>query len=407
MVFQNLAMRDKMICLAVSKSWNNFLECTKTLWTTLYTSRACQPISLKALEQYLKRSDSTVDNALLHLESFADKANMEYLTNTCHRLIDLRIHGEGTLSQSQAAFLATAKGIQKLHLSQDTQVTCQTMVFISDICRQTLKEAKFLHVKEKEIRAVTSWPRMNALTSIHMDFVGFCALNLSKLIEATPKIRSAAINDCQSHETSRLDMTPWPNLERLVLTKTKIYYFPKLPPGLKHLILDGSCNLYPSSIDDDNSIFSLPFLETFSFQDNNIDIPQIFAITESCIRANNLKIIRLGGIAIPYPSDNSLCDYFPASSTVEELSMKELDMWDEDATEIIKLYPSLKKIDLSNTQITKATVMELVDRGVESIIINDCDKVYSNTVKMARAKGVYVSYKFIDDTDSTSGERES
>ncbi|CCU76345.1 F-box/TPR repeat containing protein pof3 [Blumeria hordei DH14] len=406
-VFNNLAMRDKLICLAVSKSWNNFLESTKTVWTTLYISRACQPIKIKALSKYLNRSDFTVHNALLHLESFANKSHMTHLMDTCHGLIDLGIYGKGTFSPSQASVLARATGIQKLCLSQDTQVLRQTMFSMLEYCCKTLKEAKFLHLTDKATSSKPSWPKMNGLTSIHLDITSYCALDLSKLIEATPNIQSAEINNCYPYNTSRLDMTLWPDLERLALTKTSIDYFPKLPSGLKHLILDNSCSFHLDCIDEDDDIFSLPLLETVSLENNNIDISYIFAITESCIRANNLKTLRLGAFDIPYTSDESLCDNFPASSTVEELSLRDLDMLDDNVLTIIELYPSLKKINLSFTLITEVTVKELVDRGVESMIINDCDKVCDEIIKEVREKGVYISHTFMDDTTSSCGEGES
>ncbi|SZF02711.1 unnamed protein product [Blumeria hordei] len=402
-IFEHLILRDRMICLAVSKSWNILLQSTKTLWTTLYTSRTCLHIPLKALENYLRRSNYAVDSALLHLRSFGNKPNVRYLMDTCHGLKDFRIYGEGSLVQSQAAVLATARGIQKLHILQRIHTNFSIMILAIKACRKTLREAKFFCVTGYDNESETLWPKMNALTSIYLDLCNNGYIKFSDLIVAAPNLRSTVIVNCPSTDGFRLDMTLWHDLERLDLTNTRLNCYPKLPPRIKHLILDGSCDLCFSSIIDDG-IYSLPFLETFSFQHNKIDISCIFTITDSCIRAKNLKTLRLGGIEISYPSDNFLRDYFPPSPTVEELSMSQLWSWDEDVIEVIKLYPNLKKVDLSDNQITKITIKELVHIGVKSIIIDECSGVDSETVDMARAEGVYVSQRFTDESTSSFGQ---
>ncbi|EPQ63831.1 hypothetical protein BGT96224_A20190 [Blumeria graminis f. sp. tritici 96224] len=397
MIFEYLTMRERVLCLAVSKSWNILLESARSLWTTVYTTRECQPIPLKALKEYLRRSRFTVDSALIHRISFADIPNMEYLMDKCHGLRDLSIYGDGSFCQSLGTNLASAKGIQKLHLSQKTPVSVPTMIMALNACRNTIREAKLLCVTGNNGESISSWPEMNSLTRIHLDFCNNGYIKILGLIQVTPNICSAVINNCQSQDDSPLDLTLWPNLETLDLTETQLEYFPKLPLSLKHLVLDGSCDVYYTDkygID----IYPLPLLETLSFQYCRIDGPSISTLTESCIRANNLKILLLGGVEGPYPLDHPFSDLFPASATVEELSMSAMDLLDEEVIEITKFYPSLKKVDLSYNDITAITINELVKIGVKFINIDECSNVNSDTVEMARAEGVYVSHEFIDDS---------
>ncbi|CAD6500958.1 BgTH12-06659 [Blumeria graminis f. sp. triticale] len=392
-VFKLLNMCERVTCLLVSKDWKNLLESMRYLWTTIDTRYARRPIASRALQAYLRRSNFTVNRALVNLRSFAHERKMKYLMETCRGLRDLRIYGYGYIEKALTNSLAIAGGIQKLHLSESTRVTISTMILSFKACQKTLIEAKFLCVIGVEVVSKQSWPKMNALSSIHMAFCGLCDMELSGLIAAAPNISSVVINKCNLFENLRLDLTLWPKLERLELTETRLTCLPKLPPTLKHLILDDNLQICFRS-NNNNGIYSLPLLETFSCESNNIEIVSALQIIDSSIRANNLKILRIGRSQYPPPQLASVSDVFLASSTLEELSITQAPINDDDVVKIVKIYPGLKKVNISYTEITGITVKELVNSGVKSINIDGCLKVSPDAVHMARSQGVFVAHGF-------------
>ncbi|CCU76338.1 hypothetical protein BGHDH14_bghG002353000001001 [Blumeria hordei DH14] len=185
-------------------------------------------------------------------------------------------------------------------------------------------------------------------------------------------------------------MTQWSNLETLDFKNTHVLIFPKLPPSLKHLILDESFS--PKHMRRmDEVIYSLPLLETLSLQRNDIEVSTIWEITRSCIQANKLKTLLCGKFDCDSPHETPVHEYLPPSSTLEELSLELAPINDEDILAIIKLYPNLKKINLSQTRVTQISIDALVKAGVKSINLDGCLKVPTRFVAMAREEGVNIS----------------
>ncbi|CCU76339.1 unnamed protein product [Blumeria hordei] len=391
-IFEQLRMQDLVICLSVSKSWKNLLESMTKLWTTVITTDTCQPITLKDLRSYLRVSNYGVSSALVDLKFFEDESNAKYLMKTCHQLQDIRISGEDQFTTLHAASLAKGSGIQKLYFSPKTIVDVPTMISSLEACKNTIVEADFLCLIEKRSPSKFPWPKMSALRSIHLHFRQRCELELSGLIDATPNIRSFMIYRAYIRDKLRLDMTQWSNLETLDLKKTKLRIFPKLPSSLKRLILEKNYGITFRS-NDDNGNYSLPLLETLSIQQNRVEVSTIGEITKSSIQANKLKTLLCGCLGSETKARVKAHEYFPPSSSLEELSLEQLNIGDRDILSIARLYPRLKKINISQTGVSLKGFQELVDIGIKSINIDGCLTVHPRYVMEAIEKGVDVSMK--------------
>ncbi|EPQ63832.1 Bgt-3426 [Blumeria graminis f. sp. tritici] len=391
-IFEQLRTHDLVICLSVSKSWKNLLESMTNLWTTIITTDKCQPITLKVLRSYLRVSSYSVNRALVGIKFFEDESNVRHLMETCHQLQDVRISGEDQFTISHAASLAKSSGIKKLYFSPKTIIDVPTMISSLEACQKTIEEAEFLCLIEKRSPSKFPWPKMSALRSIHLHFRQRCELELSGLIEATPNIRSFMIYRAYIRDKLRLDMTQWPNLETLDLKKTKLRIFPKLPSSLKHLTLEKNYGLTFRS-NDDNGNYSLPLLETFTIQDNKVEVSTIWEITKSCIQANKLKALICGRLSPATPTKADPHEYFPPSSTLEELSLEGFRIGNSEILTIARLYPRLKKINVSQTFISLVGFQELVEIGMKSINIDGSLEVHPRYVEEAEKKGVEVSMK--------------
>lgn len=85
---------------------------------------------------------------------------------------------------------------------------------------------------------------------------------------------------------------------------------------------------------------------------------------------------------------------FPTSATVEELSLALLLLNDKHAMKIVDLYPKVRRLDMSGTNITGVAVKEFINKGITFLKLDECAQVSPDAVEWARSKGVEVSYSF-------------
>ncbi|KAI0999099.1 hypothetical protein K3495_g9094 [Podosphaera aphanis] len=393
MICEELGMRDRVICLAVSKSWKNFLESIHGLWTLFDTTNARGPITLNALKAHLRRSNYTLSRAIITLRSSMDKRKLTYLFETCKYLNDLKICGNGVIGETLMDSLPAAKNIERLYVSNVTQITLSVVQAALRLCQQTIVDVSFLNIKGSSSGAVT-WPKLDALKSINLrNFSGTVDIDLNSLLLNTPNATKVILNDCVLIPPGTWDLTPWSKLELLDLTNSQLTRLPKLPRTLKHLALDNNPLLF-LTFNEEIGPFHLPSLESFSCRTTFIEAKGLLEITRASIEAKNLKKLSIGDRLNAFTSTVPVSEEFPASSTVEELSIAYLHLRDDRTLDILDLYPNLKKIDLSGTYITGITVKALVERGVEWIKLNECHNISHDAIEMARSKGVYVGFQF-------------
>lgn len=215
------------------------------------------------------------------------------------------------------------------------------------------------------------------------------------LVEATPNLVSAVLVDWKVHLRTLMffNLQKWTHLEYLDLTNTQITVFPILPETLKHLILAENPLL---SIPDTATLLTLttlPLLETFNCHQTALNAEQlIFLVGESAIHGN-LKRLHVGA-RMNTASDTPAEDEFPRSKTVEELSLAQLHLADKRTLDIVALYPNLRKLDVSSTQVTGVAIKEFVNRGITTLKLDECNQISPDAVEWARGKGVQVSYNF-------------
>jgi len=92
---------------------------------------------------------------------------------------------------------------------------------------------------------------------------------------------------------------------------------------------------------------------------------------------------------------NSVAEEYPASQTVEELSLSSCALLSEKRIlDIVGLYPSLKRLDISYTKITGVAVKIFIEKGIKWLAMNECNHVGADAVDYARSQGVEVEFDF-------------
>lgn len=188
------------------------------------------------------------------------------------------------------------------------------------------------------------------------------------------------------------DATKWVALERLHLTDTSIKSLPRFPPTLKHLFLSRNTSLTLTA--DEEKPIALPLLETFACASTALDGNALKLIVGEAIENGNLRTLEVGDRHVN-ERPNLVKDDFPASGTVENLSIANTILTDISATAVVGLYPNLKRLDISNTRISGVSVKAFVKMGIKWLKINGCESISADAVQWARSKGIEVHHNLV------------
>ena len=99
------------------------------------------------MKVHLRRSNYTLENAIINSKANFDAIRMSYLTKTCKQLKNLDFTGSGTIGDSLIAALPFAQRLTSLNVSANYEISASTVLNALNICKKTLKHAKFLRVK--------------------------------------------------------------------------------------------------------------------------------------------------------------------------------------------------------------------------------------------------------------------
>jgi F-box/TPR repeat protein Pof3 len=116
-------------------------------------------------------------------------------------------------------------------------------------------------------------------------------------------------------------------------------------------------------------------------------------ITRSSIKNGNLKTLNLG-FRLAESMDVPVIEEYPASNTLEELSLAGSILRERRIIDIVNLYPKLSKLNVSNTKITGVAVKHFVSVGIKWLKLDECSEISPDAVEYARGKDVEVEFNF-------------
>src|SRR6266536_4100302 len=188
-----------------------------------------------------------------------------------------------------------------------------------------------------------------------------------------------------------VDLSSWKSLEYLDLGDTQLGNFPTLPSTIKHLFLNDNPHLHaePNKIEPT----FLPNLETLDCSATFIGAETLKALTAESIKGSHLKKLAIGNrlsgvVAVPVEEE------FPASESVEDLSLAYLIAPEHRTIQTVSLYPNLKRLDVSASKVTGVAVKHFVNMGVKYLNLKECPEVSGDAVEWARGLGVDVEFSF-------------
>jgi F-box/TPR repeat protein Pof3 len=182
------------------------------------------------------------------------------------------------------------------------------------------------------------------------------------------------------------------HVESLDLSNGNLQEIPNLPATLKHLKLSKMRHM--GAHDDVDKIYELPLLETFDCSGTAISGSLLKAMTLQSIKAGNLKTLYMGDRLVDFAPGTPVEDEFPASNSVEELSIASLIIRERRILEVIKLFPNLQRLDVSGTKVTGVAVKKFVALGIKWLKLDECSEVSPDAVEYARGKDVEVEFNF-------------
>lgn len=390
MIAQQLTIRERVMCLTVSKSWKRVLESSHKLWTILDMTNVRTEISHKALKAYLKRSKYTLYEANIRNGTLA-APKLRYLTVTCKELQRLTLHGHRTIGESLISALPEAKSLRYLN-SRGCEISFRTLLEALRQVQARIEEVKFFNVSCLSSDSACMWPRLENLRVLYVRRYQSIGIPLNNLIESVPNIQTLALQGFYLASAAPLNLSELRSLKDLELKDCDLKILPLLPSTLKILALDK--NLRLSNQKDDTLL--LPLLETFSCETTGLTEGLIVSTIKS---TSNLKRLLIGSRLV---GDYAVAHHdFPSCDSIEELHVSYLQYDEQNLINLVKKCPNLKTLDISYTKITGVAVKQFVDQGIKRLNLRGCDKVSPDAVEFARGKGLDVTFNFAADFGST------
>jgi hypothetical protein len=182
LLIQN-ALTCGSICLAVSKSWKNFLEGFHDIWTTLDMRRCKGTISLESIKAHCRRSNFTLNRLVMNntYHGFSG-VKLEYLLRTCKKLQHLEYYGGGFVHESLNAVIRGTSNIRTIITGQNLVVSLATIFSALKTCHQIV-HAEFHNIDCFRSYPLADWSHMDSLetltlTSGKKNITPFAALNM-------------------------------------------------------------------------------------------------------------------------------------------------------------------------------------------------------------------------------------
>jgi len=159
------------VCLAVSKAWKRFLEASHDLWTVLDLRSARRYIRLESLKANLRRSNYRLETAILTANPVIfNGSNIEVLSRLSPKLNRLEISYAGYFGDSLLAALPNTRNLRVLKIS-GAKMSLFSVVKALSLCPQ-LQRAEINAVMLPQTNPGITWPQLNSLTSLRLEFQG-------------------------------------------------------------------------------------------------------------------------------------------------------------------------------------------------------------------------------------------
>ncbi|KAG9241711.1 hypothetical protein BJ878DRAFT_214365 [Calycina marina] len=404
MVIGHLDTRERVICLAVNKSWKRLLDSSHKLWTILDTTKTRKSISQKSLKAYLRRSNYTLETAIIHHKAKFDTHQMIYLIKTCKQLHKLELTGTGMIGDSLTASLPFAQNLTSLVVGPSHEISGTVVLDALTMTKDTLTEAKFMRISGGTMSILRDL-KMESIKSLHLCCCKGDYIDMAGLLAAAPNVTTLELIGWRYRgimapifQQDEIDFSGMKYLENLNLTDLDLRKMPKLPSTIKilrigknsHLVLGNPDLPHEEQVEiaDEEEKFELPLLEVFDCEETSITTECVKRIVSSSAEAGNLRELAVGFRHIKNH------DVYPTADSVRDLSLRALPHSERHIMQAVENFPNVKKLNCGLTRVTGVAVKRFVEMGVQWLILDECAHISSDAIDYARRKNVHVGFHF-------------
>lgn len=188
-------------------------------------------------------------------------------------------------------------------------------------------------------------------------------------------------------------------LRTLQFSRTRLQLLPKLSSTIHHLHLSGtSLNFRRLGSSEVLQDCNMRELETLDLSINHLlTYPALqILLNPSKGKLKELDLSYCGQIDEAAIHGLIISGYLDG---IVDLRLSHSDVDDFTAETLARSCPQLKRLDLSSTKISGVGVKSLVQKPqgmIEELYLNNCTGVNIDAVEYAKAKGIYVSFRFPD-----------
>ena len=123
----------------------------------------------KSLKAHLKRSNYTLDHAIVTMRAGLDIQKMTYITSHCKNLRRLEIRGSGVIGDSLTKSVPYSRSLNAVFVSSNCAITFSAVHETLTSCRKTITEASFLCVKGTlHPNPPREFPQLDSLKKLHL-----------------------------------------------------------------------------------------------------------------------------------------------------------------------------------------------------------------------------------------------
>lgn len=423
MILEYLSFKQVVNSMRVSKGWRDYLAKLPRLWLHLDLSAARKPVSRAFVDKAVRRSQNRLTQLTVHRFEHGDV--LKNIAKACKDLAEVNfISLPHHMSATLIDIVQYASNLRKLHMRPE--ITADTMGRILS-CRPNLEQVAFDRVQPSRMDPYLRgpFPRLDAVNiTFNLRPLGEPG-SVHKLLTQTPAIQSLTLSYAQIIDLNEWVLLSTMPLTTLILKQVVFLFWPRpLPSTLRTLVIQKPLNdprrrmvplelsrlpqLEHLTLDELDVLAPLHMqnmLDYYFEHEDDVDsyfqqggngyrkpVENTTPLKSVCFRGRPQEKER--GLFI---TGDSLLGSSPRILTpaLETLDIEGLPCDDNEIDCLVKYETGLSYINLSQTDITGASLRTLADKvpTLKRIKADDCRNIHGrDAVEYAISKGIAVSF---------------
>ncbi|EOA91323.1 uncharacterized protein SETTUDRAFT_152451 [Exserohilum turcica Et28A] len=395
MILEYLSFRQMVNCMRVSKGWRDYLSKLPKLWLHLDLSGARRPVPRSFANTALRNSELRMTRVTIHRFEHMDV--LRNLAKAAKHLSEIEMLSlPHTMSATLINVVKNSPKLKKFVVHAEITADSVEHIFQS---QPALEHAAF-HAILPPAYTMKWTETLTHLHTLSLSFVKTASempIGIAKLLSLAPALRSLSLCNISAFHGFGgrgwpQDASQLPRLTTLILKRINFGRFPALPSTLQRLVLENDGGtLTREGSDAAWAHTPLPDLTHLSLSGFSIGPQRLEALLDFYVEDDGtLKTVSDG------PDSLLGCSPRLLTPALEFLDIGTMPCTDDDVDHLVTHETGLEIIDLSNTNITGASIKMLADRlaSLKRIRADNCTRISGrDAIGYAERKGIAVSYQ--------------